>query len=337
MDQGALASSKGHHRESLPPPPPRQQNSLAWRNTGLYVSTLPPYHPYPHHPVHQTSGSQQYPPPPPPPAASSDQPLVSATYIPGGSSFGPGFGIPDLDDTMQQRSDRPSSSPIDQPLNPARRRQAHSRRSRYNVVPVPAESQKYDMDLVVPEQRRTYSDDAVSGALNDEPPRRASRRHALRVAPQSLSRSDSRRRSDSRERRRDRSRSRDRSRGPSQKQTYGFHSSSTGPSAAISAAAAAIILAKHQKALKDRPVHVDSIKTQTGVRRSRSHSQSRGSSKRRRYSNSSVDGESPSKSSDDAAITDKAEEATDSPAIQSLLGRWIGKEASSLILSEQQP
>ncbi|KAK5952874.1 mitogen-activated protein kinase kinase kinase [Knufia fluminis] len=68
----------------LPPPPPmgmnqsqQQQYNMGYNQAGRGQSNLPP---------------------PPPRQGQEDMPLVSATFIPGGDSFGPGVGIPPLDD-----------------------------------------------------------------------------------------------------------------------------------------------------------------------------------------------------------------------------------------------
>ncbi|KAF1956457.1 MAP kinase [Byssothecium circinans] len=102
-------STPASHGMSLPPPPPRPSN------TNTHGSVPPP-------PPHQNYGwgaPRQYqqpggynpsayhgyqgvlPPPPhhPPVQKQHDAPLTSATYIPGGESFGPGVGIPPLHTT----------------------------------------------------------------------------------------------------------------------------------------------------------------------------------------------------------------------------------------------
>ncbi|KAF9731653.1 MAP kinase kinase kinase [Paraphaeosphaeria minitans] len=94
-------SNPASHSMNLPPPPPRPPTNLS----GMQMNP----------PQHQNYGwgapRQQYnpgayqgyhlpPPPGPPPPQQQQQtheaPLTSATYIPGGESFGPGVGIPPL-------------------------------------------------------------------------------------------------------------------------------------------------------------------------------------------------------------------------------------------------
>ncbi|KAN0070464.1 hypothetical protein V8E54_011333 [Elaphomyces granulatus] len=112
-------SQSNSHMIPLPPPPPRHppaQHTLVpppppgpppGASYGIsspwWGRQFPP--PPPHPSVLPSSQAQQQPLPfrpaplsiPPPPSADS-QPLTSATYIPGGESFGPGVGIPPLFD-----------------------------------------------------------------------------------------------------------------------------------------------------------------------------------------------------------------------------------------------
>ena len=110
----------------LPPPPPRQQMNMpppppapyqypagtvmgypgGWNQTHGRpgVGHLPPPPPmnmnmnqsHQYNMMYNNIGRQQNSLPPPPPR--DEMPLVSATFIPGGDSFGPGVGIPPLDD-----------------------------------------------------------------------------------------------------------------------------------------------------------------------------------------------------------------------------------------------
>ncbi|TKX24569.1 protein kinase domain-containing protein 17 [Elsinoe australis] len=104
-----------HQGMHLPPPPPRNGQ----QHNGMMVPPPPPQN-------SAWAGWHQqhsYPPPPPinmnrepraydptaysaymsmPPLPPADQPLTSATYIPGGESFGPGVGIPPLHSPTQQ-------------------------------------------------------------------------------------------------------------------------------------------------------------------------------------------------------------------------------------------
>ncbi|PSN62755.1 Pkinase-domain-containing protein [Corynespora cassiicola Philippines] len=97
-------STPASHINSLPPPPPRpaNQNGLG----GISIPP-PPHTNYGWGAPRQTYNPSLYqpysvpPPPGPPPPQSQPQsnesaPLTSATYIPGGESFGPGVGIPPL-------------------------------------------------------------------------------------------------------------------------------------------------------------------------------------------------------------------------------------------------
>ena len=73
---------------ALPPPPPLPSVAQAQNQHLAYtIAQLPPAR----HPSKLAT-------PPPPPK--SDHPLVSATFIPGGDSFGPGVGIPPLEDSQ---------------------------------------------------------------------------------------------------------------------------------------------------------------------------------------------------------------------------------------------
>ncbi|KAF2868941.1 hypothetical protein BDV95DRAFT_609203 [Massariosphaeria phaeospora] len=103
-------STPASHGLNLPPPPPRPTN-----NVGGIAIPPPPHQNYgwgaPRQyqpPGYNPSLYQQYqpnlPPPPGPPPLQQQQsepPLTSATYIPGGESFGPGVGIPPLHTTRQ--------------------------------------------------------------------------------------------------------------------------------------------------------------------------------------------------------------------------------------------
>ncbi|KAK5173004.1 mitogen-activated protein kinase kinase kinase [Saxophila tyrrhenica] len=117
----------------IPPPPPRPMNSSAPSN-GPYMPPPPgpqwgygtynhrqATHPapmYQQHPAHREPKNydptayaeyMHYPQPP------VDQPLTSATYIPGGESFGPGVGIPPLESQrMQSSQSRPSTTQASQ-------------------------------------------------------------------------------------------------------------------------------------------------------------------------------------------------------------------------------
>ncbi|PNS21324.1 MAP kinase kinase kinase mkh1 [Sphaceloma murrayae] len=108
--------STSHQGMHLPPPPPR---SGPQQHNGMMVPPPPPQNSAWGGWHHQNT----YPPPPPmnmnrepraydptaysaymsmPPLPPADQPLTSATYIPGGESFGPGVGIPPLHSPTQQ-------------------------------------------------------------------------------------------------------------------------------------------------------------------------------------------------------------------------------------------
>jgi len=107
-------TSTPSHNINLPPPPPRPTNQ---NNLGG-ISIPPPPHQnfgwgaprqYQYNPgaYHGYQGSLPPPPGPPPPQQQQQQqqqleaPLTSATYIPGGESFGPGVGIPPLHTSRQ--------------------------------------------------------------------------------------------------------------------------------------------------------------------------------------------------------------------------------------------
>lgn len=103
-------STPGSHAINLPPPPPRPANNLG----GISIPPPPasygwgaPGRQYPQPQGYNPGLYQNYavPPPPsaPPPqqAQQESQPLTSATYIPGGESFGPGVGIPPLHTSRQ--------------------------------------------------------------------------------------------------------------------------------------------------------------------------------------------------------------------------------------------
>lgn len=123
---GSRHAADGQQRAFLPPPPPFQassQQALGWPPPppGQLRTPIGQFHPPPPPPAGYGYSSQQrsgygpaqtqprepraydpsayseyfqLPPMPPP-----DQPLTSATYIPGGESFGPGVGIPPLHDS----------------------------------------------------------------------------------------------------------------------------------------------------------------------------------------------------------------------------------------------
>lgn len=102
-----------HNINNLPPPPPRPVNT----NTLGGINIPPPpqnygwgaprqYQPQGYNPSLYHSYQPGLPPPPsgPPPQTQPQQqeaPLTSATYIPGGESFGPGVGIPPLHTSRQ--------------------------------------------------------------------------------------------------------------------------------------------------------------------------------------------------------------------------------------------
>ncbi|KAF4556244.1 MAP kinase kinase kinase mkh1-like protein [Elsinoe fawcettii] len=109
-------STPQHQGMYLPPPPPR---SGPPQHNGMMMPPPPPQNSAWGGLNHQNS----YPPPPPvnmnrepraydptaysaymsmPPLPPDNQPLTSATYIPGGESFGPGVGIPPLHSPTQQ-------------------------------------------------------------------------------------------------------------------------------------------------------------------------------------------------------------------------------------------
>ncbi|KAF2106376.1 hypothetical protein BDV96DRAFT_332866 [Lophiotrema nucula] len=103
-------STPAGHGMNLPPPPPRSANNLG----GISIPPPPPqnygwgaprqpYQPQNYNPgLYQDYGRNIAPPPPPgPPPSQSEPPLTSATYIPGGESFGPGVGIPPLHTSRQ--------------------------------------------------------------------------------------------------------------------------------------------------------------------------------------------------------------------------------------------
>lgn len=97
------------HNINLPPPPPRPVNT----GTLGGINIPPPPNNYgwgaPRQYQHQGYNPGAYhtyqglppPPGPPPPQQQQEAPLTSATYIPGGESFGPGVGIPPLHTSRQ--------------------------------------------------------------------------------------------------------------------------------------------------------------------------------------------------------------------------------------------
>ena len=115
-------------QSNLPPPPPGPHPGTlppgtifgipgGWQQSWGRPSGLPPppplVNPNPKHNQHLSYSSStlspQRPPaklaiPPPPPQY--DRPLVSATFIPGGDSFGPGVGIPPLEDSQHSSYSR---------------------------------------------------------------------------------------------------------------------------------------------------------------------------------------------------------------------------------------
>ena len=121
-----------NNQAMVPPPPPgpppgAPQNSLSsgwaqqnqWSRPQGYIPPPPPLNPhqYSGHPTYQqnlTPAPLNIPPPPPQQQQqqqfnSGEPNLVSATYIPGGESFGPGVGIPPLYSYQQQEPSRDDS------------------------------------------------------------------------------------------------------------------------------------------------------------------------------------------------------------------------------------
>src|ERR1700761_6351402 len=121
---------------NLPPPPPGPHPSALplgtvfglpgagwqqpWGRSGL-GQNIPPPPPFNHNQPqgqHMSYGIRQLNIPPPPPQ--NDKPILSATFIPTGDSFGPGVGIPPLDDYASysrydaQFTSEPSLSHADQ-------------------------------------------------------------------------------------------------------------------------------------------------------------------------------------------------------------------------------
>ncbi|KAF2198764.1 hypothetical protein GQ43DRAFT_492882 [Delitschia confertaspora ATCC 74209] len=93
------AATPAQHGMNLPPPPPRptmpnmQVPPPPPQNYGWGVSRQYPTQGY-NPSLYQNYERSMAPAPPPPPL--QEPPLTSATYIPGGESFGPGVGIPPL-------------------------------------------------------------------------------------------------------------------------------------------------------------------------------------------------------------------------------------------------
>ncbi|KIY02555.1 uncharacterized protein Z520_01020 [Fonsecaea multimorphosa CBS 102226] len=124
-------------QSNLPPPPPGPHPSALplgtvfglpgagwqqpWGRSGLGQNIPPPpplNHTQPQGQQHLSYGMRQLNIPPPPPQ--NDKPILSATFIPTGDSFGPGVGIPPLDDYSSysrydaQFTSEPSLSHADQ-------------------------------------------------------------------------------------------------------------------------------------------------------------------------------------------------------------------------------
>lgn len=110
------SATPGGHTLNLPPPPPRPSNinipppppqNFGWgaprhyltnpHNQGTYDPSLYGTQSF----GNRTQAFGGNIPPPPPPQAQPEAPLTSATYIPGGESFGPGVGIPPLHTSRQ--------------------------------------------------------------------------------------------------------------------------------------------------------------------------------------------------------------------------------------------
>ncbi|KAL9106945.1 MAG: hypothetical protein Q9227_008068 [Pyrenula ochraceoflavens] len=81
--------------QGLPPPPPTINPNQAQNQHLAYSATHLAAHP-------RQLNTLNIPPPPP----SNDKPVLSATFIPGGDSFGPGVGIPPLEDSQSSTYSR---------------------------------------------------------------------------------------------------------------------------------------------------------------------------------------------------------------------------------------
>ncbi|EON65158.1 STE/STE11/BCK1 protein kinase [Coniosporium apollinis CBS 100218] len=158
------ASTPVQHGMSLPPPPPRP---MPQHQHGLMIP------PPPGAPPGSAQGywNRHYPPPPTPvqhiqynpnayqgyqqaygmgtqpPPQNESQPLTSATYIPGGESFGPGVGIPPLHAPSRPYADHPSyyrggsvdyTAGTDNPRDPA-----STRRGNDTTITTPGEEGFY--------------------------------------------------------------------------------------------------------------------------------------------------------------------------------------------------
>ncbi|KAF2011611.1 hypothetical protein BU24DRAFT_398259 [Aaosphaeria arxii CBS 175.79] len=110
-------STPGSHTLNLPPPPPRPAATLGtlnippppqnygWARPQQYLNNPQSQTYNPSAYQQQSYGGNIPPPPSAPPPHQPEAPLTSATYIPGGESFGPGVGIPPLHTSRQPYSE----------------------------------------------------------------------------------------------------------------------------------------------------------------------------------------------------------------------------------------
>ncbi|ORX97284.1 hypothetical protein BCR34DRAFT_607328 [Clohesyomyces aquaticus] len=101
----ATPSHATHGGINLPPPPPRPANNVGGIQIppppGNYWAAPRQYQPQYNPSLYPAYHERSLPPPPAQPPPQQEPPLTSATYIPGGESFGPGVGIPPLHTSRQ--------------------------------------------------------------------------------------------------------------------------------------------------------------------------------------------------------------------------------------------
>ncbi|KAF1808115.1 hypothetical protein P152DRAFT_406111 [Eremomyces bilateralis CBS 781.70] len=152
------------HGLSIPPPPPGGPTGTLnyWGRQQSYPIPVNSTQPGPYNPREYSTYQQQSLPPPP-----EERPLTSATYIPGGESFGVGVGIPPLYTQPQARTYSESST------------YSHS----YNEYSASTESSRTaETGMTTPNDNDLYNDNRTYNRVPQTPSRA---NHQLNLPPSS--------------------------------------------------------------------------------------------------------------------------------------------------------